>query len=302
MSKNYFIGFSAIKQHAMLKNSPIHTRRNWISSGHRPIIYLPFKDLWTYRFLLVQLVRKDFHLFYRQTLLGPLWFFLQPALSTLVFTFAFARVAEISTDRLPAPLFYLAGLTIWNYFSECFSKTCTILRDHAQTFSKIYFPRLIVPLSIVISNLIRFGIQSLLFLLVYAFYVFLGVPVKPTWAIMLLPFLILLMAFMGLGLGLIISSLTVKYRDLAFLVTFGLQLLLFVTPVIYPLSAVPETLKYIVLANPVTAIVETFRYAFFGTGDLNPHALGYSSTVITTVLFCGLILFNKVEKNFIDLI
>lgn len=277
-------------------------KETWKISSHPPFSPIPIRELWQYRYLLQQLIKKELSLYHRQTFLGPLWFFIQPALSTLVYTFVFAQLARISTDEVPPILFYLAGLSVWNYFSECFSKTCTLLRDHSAIFNKLYFPRLIIPLSIVISNLVKFGIQLLLFGGVYSVYIITGSPLNITGALLLVPFLILLMAFLGLGMGLLVSALTVRYRDLAFLVSFGTQLLLFVTPVIYPLSSIPPAMKWVIQLNPITSVIETFRYAFLGVGASDLYHLGYSSILICSILFCGLALYHKTEKNFIDLI
>lgn len=277
-------------------------KQQWKICSKRHLLDIPIQHIWYYRYLINQLVKKDIQLYYRQTYLGPLWFFIQPVLSTLVFTFVFARLASLSTNQAPPILFYLSGLTVWNYFAECFSKTCTILRDHVPTFSKLYFPRLIIPLSIVIANLVKFGIQLLLFLMVYTMYVFMGYRLRITMAILLVPYLALLMGFLGLGMGLIVSALTVKYRDLAFLVSFGTQLLMFVTPVIYPISSIDSGARYILLLNPIAAIIETFRYAFLSAGEFSTGSLIYSSIFIFIVLCLGLILYHKVERNFIDLI
>ena len=190
---------------------------------------LNLKDVWSYRDLLWLLVRRDFVSFYKQTILGPLWFFIQPLLTTLMFTIVFGRMGGFSTDGLPPILFYLAGITAWNYFAECLTKTSTVFKDNANIFGKVYFPRLIMPLSIVVSNLVRFGVQFILFLIVMAFYAFKGTSFQPTWAMVLFPVVVMLMAFMGLGAGMIISALTTKYRDLAFLLTFGIQLLMYAT-------------------------------------------------------------------------
>jgi lipopolysaccharide transport system permease protein len=267
---------------------------------HHNFITIPLKDVWSYRDLLWLLVRRDFVSFYKQTILGPLWFFIQPLLTTVMFTIIFGRLGNFSTDGLPQPLFYLAGVTAWNYFAECLTKTSTVFKDNANIFGKVYFPRLIMPLSIVVSNLVRFGIQFILFLLVMAFYTFKGASFHPTWAILLFPLVVLLMATMGLGAGMIISAMTTKYRDLSFLLTFGVQLLMYATTVIYPLSAASEKYKALIAANPMTALIETFRYGFLGKGSFSWSSLGYSAGVTVSLLILGIIIFNKVEKNFVD--
>ena len=264
---------------------------------------LNLKDVWKYKDLLWLLVRRDFVSFYKQTILGPVWFFLQPVFTTIVFTLVFGRLAGISTDGLPQPLFYLSGITAWNYFADCLMKTSTVFKDNANIFGKVYFPRLIMPLSIVVSNLIRFGVQMILFLLVMVLFVFKGTPFHVSWAIALFPFLLLLMAALGLGTGMIISALTTKYRDLAFLLGFSVQLMMYATTVIYPLSTVIiKYPKYRLLfeANPMTPIIETFRYGFLGKGSFSWGALGYSTLITGVLLIAGIIIFNKVEKNFVD--
>ncbi|NNT72573.1 ABC transporter permease [Flavobacterium sp. IMCC34852] len=277
-----------------------------IIKGHTSLFDLKFKDLWNYRDLLLMFVKRDFVSFYKQTILGPLWFFIQPIFTTLVFTFVFGNLAGISTDGLPNQLFYLAGITAWNYFSDCLTKTSTVFKDNANIFGKVYFPRLIMPLSIVVSNLVRFGVQLiLLFLLMLYFYLnpIEGTSFQVSNGIFLFPFLVLLMAFLGLGLGLIITAVTTKYKDLTFLVTFGVQLLMYATTVIYPLSYAREKgYGHIVELNPMTGIIEAFRYAFLGKGEFTLWSIGYSTAVTLVILFLGIIIFNKTEKNFVDTI
>ena len=264
------------------------------------IFDLKLKDVWQYRDLLWLLVRRDFVSFYKQTILGPLWFFIQPLLTTLMFTFVFGRLAGISTDGLPPALFYMAGITAWNYFADCLTKTSTVFKDNANIFGKVYFPRLIMPLSIVVSNLVRFGVQFLLFLVVILYYVVNGTAFHATWAISLFPLVVVLMASLGLGAGMIISAMTTKYRDLAFLITFGIQLLMYATTVIYPLSAAPAKYKWLLVLNPMTSLIETFRYGFLGKGSFTWVSLGYSALVTAALMVAGIIIFNKVEKNFVD--
>ncbi len=261
---------------------------------------LHLKDVWAYRDLLWLLVRRDFVSFYKQTILGPLWFFIQPLLTTVMFTFVFGKMGGFSTDGLPGPLFYMAGITAWNYFADCLTKTSTVFKDNANIFGKVYFPRLIMPLSIVVSNLVRFGVQFLLFLLVMAFYAFKGTSFHITLAISLFPAVVALMALMGLGAGMIISAMTTKYRDLAFLLTFGIQLLMYATTVIYPLSAASAKYKWLIAANPMTALIETFRLGFLGRGTFTWSSFGYSAVLTFVLLIFGIVIFNKVEKNFVD--
>ncbi|WP_162126231.1 ABC transporter permease [Flavobacterium phycosphaerae] len=273
-----------------------------VIKGRTSLFDVKFKDIWNYRDLLFLFVKRDFISFYKQTVLGPLWFFIQPIFTTFVFTFVFGNLAGISTDGLPQYLFYLSGITAWGYFSDCLNKTSTVFKDNAGIFGKVYFPRLIMPLSIVCSNLVRFGVQLLLFLLMMAYFAFKGADFHMTTGIFLFPFLIVLMAFLGLGSGLIITAITTKYKDLTFLVTFGVQLLMYGTTVIYPLSTVPEAYKKYIELNPMTGIIEAFRYAFLGKGEFTIWSIGYSTVFTIIILFLGIIIFNKTEKNFVDTI
>jgi lipopolysaccharide transport system permease protein len=278
------------------------TNKEWdlVIEGSFSLFDLKFKDIWRYRDLLSMFVKRDFVSFYKQTILGPLWFFIQPLFTTIVYTFIFGNLAGISTDGLPQPLFYLAGITAWNYFADCLTKTSTVFKDNANIFGKVYFPRLIMPLSIVASNLVRFGVQMLLFLTMMGYYAWQGAAFVPTWALMLFPVWVLMMALLGLGLGLIVTAMTTKYRDLAFLVTFGVQLMMYATTVIYPLSAAPEKFKHIIELNPMTGIIEAFRYSFLGKGDFSALSVGYSAMITVIVLVLGIVIFNKTEKTFVD--
>jgi lipopolysaccharide transport system permease protein len=261
---------------------------------------LHLADLWRYRDLVWMFVRRDFVSVYKQTILGPLWFVIQPLLTTLTFTLIFGNIAKLSTDGLPKILFYMSGITAWNYFSDCLMKTSETFNANANIFGKVYFPRLSVPLSIVISNLIKFAIQLGLFLAFYIYFLAAGTDIKPTSALLLVPVLLILMAALGLGSGIIVSSLTTRYRDLRFLVQFGTQLLMYSTPVIFPLSSIPEKYQWIMIANPMTPIIETFRYAFLGTGTISWGMLGYSAAATALILGVGIVLFNHVEKTFMD--
>lgn len=282
--------------------------QNWdlIIKGHSSLLDFKFNDLWRYRDLLVMFVKRDFVSFYKQTILGPLWFFIQPIFTTIVFTFVFGNLAGISTDGLPQQLFYLTGITCWNYFSDCLTKTSTVFKDNANLFGKVYFPRLILPLSIVVSNLVRFGVQLLLLLFMMGYFYFFPAPgshFNVTYAIIFFPLLIVIMALLGLGIGLIITAITTKYKDLTFLVTFGVQLLMYATTVIYPLSYAKEKgYGYLVELNPMTGIIEAFRFAFLGKGEFDAWSIGYSVLVTLVVLFAGIVIFNKTEKNFVDTI
>jgi len=259
-----------------------------------------FREIWSYRDLLMLLVRRDFVATYKQTILGPIWFFLQPILTTLIFVIIFGRVAGISTDGVPMILFYMAGITLWNYFSESLNKTSTVFKDNANIFGKVYFPRLIMPLSIVVSNLVKLGIQFSLFLIFWLYYLLFKGDIHPTIYVLLTPLLILLLGLLGLGFGMLISALTTKYRDLVFLLTFGIQLLMYATPVIYPLSSIGQKYKWLILANPMSAIVETFRLGFLGKGSFSVGSLAYSTATTLFILFLGTLIFNKVEKSFMD--
>ncbi|HLA56736.1 MAG TPA: ABC transporter permease [Flavobacterium sp.] len=276
-----------------------------VIKGHTSLFDIRFADLWHYRDLLGMFVKRDFVSFYKQTILGPLWFFIQPIFTTIVFTFVFGNLAGISTDGLPHALFYLSGITAWNYFSDCLTKTSTVFRDNANIFGKVYFPRLIMPLSIVVSNLVRFGVQLVLLLAMMGYFGFKGADFHVTYAILFFPVLVLMMALLGLGLGLIITAVTTKYKDLTFLVTFGVQLLMYGTTVIYPLSEARNKFKemvWLIELNPMTGIIEAFRFAFLGKGEFTLQSVGYSAIVTVVVMMFGIVIFNKTEKNFVDTI
>lgn len=266
------------------------------------LVDLKLKEVWRYRDLLWLLVRRDFVAFYKQTVFGPIWFFIQPIFTTITFVFIFGKLAGISTDGLPQPLFYLVGITGWSYFSECFLKTSTVLRDNSNIFGKVYFPRIIMPLSIVFSNLIKFLVQFLLLVFMIIYYWFIGFKFEISYYILVLPVLILTMAAQGLAFGMIISALTTKYRDLALLLAFGIQLLMFATPVAYPISSLTGTSKFVVQLNPVTYIIEGFRKSVLGIGDFDLFKLFYIVTISAVFLIIGVIVFNKVEKDFVDTI
>ncbi|MFI5195536.1 MAG: ABC transporter permease [Chitinophagales bacterium] len=267
--------------------------------------YLDFnsKELWHYRDLLMMFVKKDIITVYKQTILGPIWFVIQPILTTLMFVLVFGKIANIGTDEVPPILFYLGGLTMWNYFSETLNITSKTFTDNANIFGKVYFPRLILPLSKVISGMIKFLVQFGLFLLVWVYFFLVKKSISPNAYILLIPVLLVIMAMLSLGFGLFITSMTTKYRDLAFLVAFGVQLLMYATPVIFPLSNIqghPRILLCMKL-NPLSPLFETFKYAFFGKGgSFSLPWLLYSVGFTTILLFSGILIFNKVEKRFID--
>ena len=261
---------------------------------------LHLSDLWRYRDLTLLFVWRDFVAQYKQTILGPLWHLIQPLFTTALFTLVFGRVAKLSTDTLPPVLFYLAGVTCWNYFAECVNRTSATFIQNAAIFGKVYFPRLCVPVSVALSNIIKFAIQFALFLVFVGYYYAQGAAIRPNIYLLLTPLLLLIMAALGLGLGIIVSALTTKYRDLQVLVTFGVQLLMFVTPVIYPVSMVSQQYRWLILANPMSALVETFRYAFLGAGTVELWHLVYSAGVTVVILCIGVVLFNHVERTFMD--
>lgn len=261
---------------------------------------LHLRDLWRYRDLMGLFVRRDFVAVYKQTVLGPLWHLIQPLLTTLMFTVVFGRIAGLPTDGVPPFAFYMAGTTIWSYFANCLTRTSNTFIANAGIFGKVYFPRMVVPASTVMSQLIAFAIQFGFFLCFYAFFWLQGAAIRPNWAIGLLPALLLLMAGLGLGFGIVISSLTTKYRDLQVLVGFGVQLWMYATPVIYPLSTMPGRFRWLLVANPMTAVVETFRYGFFGVGTFSWAYLGYSAAFTVLLLLAGTAVFNRVERTFMD--
>jgi lipopolysaccharide transport system permease protein len=276
---------------------------NWdlIIKSKSTLFSLRLKEVWAYRDLLFLMVRRDVVSFYKQTILGPLWFLIQPLITTFTFVFIFGNLAKISTDGLPQVLFYLTGIVAWSYFSECLIKTSSVFKDNASIFGKVYFPRLIMPLSLVFSNLVRFSIQFILLIgvLVY-FVVFRGFEIHLSSALFLIPVFIFLMAFLALGFGMIISAVTTKYRDFAFLISFGVQLFMYATPIIYPLSAAPEKYKQLILLNPMSTIIEGFRFALLGKGELNFYGLIYVFSFTLIAFLLGLLIFNKIEKKFMD--
>lgn len=261
---------------------------------------LDLAEVWRYRDLLGLMVKRDFVAFYKQTVFGPLWFFVQPLFTTITYFFIFGKLAKLSTDGIPPTLFYLAGITAWSYFSECLTKTANVFRDNANIFGKVYFPRLIIPLSIIVSNLVRFGIQLLLLVILMTYYGIQGSNFNPSLYLLLLPILVFLMAAQGLGLGMIISAMTTKYRDLSLLLNFGIQLLMYGTTVVYPLSELTGTMRILVALNPMTYIIEGMRMGLFGKGSFDLMSLAYVSGISVALLIMGTLIFNKVEKTFVD--
>src|SRR5574344_2940580 len=281
--------------------------KDWdiVITNKSSLFSLELDEVWRYRDLLMMYVKRDIVTFYKQTILGPAWFFIQPILTTVMFMFVFGGIAGISTDGVPQAVFYLAGLVCWNYFADCLTKCSDTFNANQQIFGKVYFPRLIVPFSIVISNMVKMGIQLVLFIVVYAYYFIVLGTFEINWTIVLFPVLLLMLASLGLGFGLVISSLTTKYRDLRFLITFGVQLWMYATPVIYPLSVMKQNYPdkiWVIVANPLTAIIETFKYGFTGVGVFEWNYLLYSFVMSIAVLLLGIIVFNRVQKNFMDVI
>ena len=260
---------------------------------------LKLRELWQYRDLIVMFVKRDFKTMYKQTILGPLWIIINPILTTLMQVLVFGNIADISTDGMPQFLFYMAGNTVWLYFSSCLTKTSTTFTANAAVFGKVYFPRLVTPISIVISGLISFGVQFAIFLVTDIYYTVNGM-VHPGLLVLITPLLVIELALLGMGCGIIISALTTKYRDLAVLVTFGVQLWMYGSAIIFPVSSLPEKWAHLLMLNPVVPIVEAFRYAYTGHGTFSVKYLGIGAIVTLVILFVGIVIFNKVEKTFMD--
>ena len=269
-----------------------------IESNHS-LFDLKLKEVWRYKDLVYMFVKRDFVSGFKQTILGPLWFFINPIFTTIVFVFVFGNIAKLSTDGIPQVLFYLSGITLWNYFSSCLTGTSNIFTANASIFGKVYFPRLVMPITIVISNLMKFGVQFTLFLAVWIFYFSKG-QIEPNIWILATPFLIVLMAIFALGVGMIFSALTTKYRDLQMLLTFGVSLMMYATPVIYPVSSITGVWKKLAYYNPLTGIFECFKYGWMGQGEFTIEMLLISTGIILVLLVIGTVTFNKVEKSFMD--
>ncbi len=276
-------------------------QENWstVIRPHSGIFDIDFQEIWKYRDLLWLFVKRDITTVYKQTVLGPLWFIVRPVLTTLMFTFVFGKMAKVSTDGLPHIVFYLSGVTFWGYFSECLNKTSNTFTKNQGLFGKVYFPRIIVPGSIIFSTFIKFLIQVSIFLIVWSFYFSKG-QVSPSWQIALFPVVICFMAMTSLGFGIIFSSLTTKYRDLRFLLGFGVQLWMYGTPVIYPLSAIPKEYVDIVKWNPIAPLIETMRAGFLGKGSFDWNMFVYSGIFAVVIMAIGIVIFSRVEKNFMD--
>ncbi|MBR4489130.1 ABC transporter permease [bacterium] len=275
---------------------------NWttVITPKDKLLRLNLRELWQYRDLVTSFVKRDITSVYKQTILGPLWFFIQPIFTTLMFLLVFGNIAKIPTDGVPQVLFYMNGIILWNYFSSCLTSTSNTFVSNAYIFKKVYFSRLALPVSQVISALVKFSIQFLLFLIMLLAYWIAGSPVSPSWAVLATPLFVMQMAMLGLGVGLIVTSLTTKYRDMAHLVTFAVQLWMYATPIVYPLSMVPEKWRSLYMLNPVVPVLEGFKHAFFSTGM--PSFAEYTLSVGITffLLFAGILIFNLVERNFVD--
>lgn len=272
----------------------ITSRRGWLD--------IDLRAVWRYRDLVYLFVRRDLTATYKQTILGPAWFFIQPLFTSSVFTIIFGRVANLSTDAVPPFLFYLAGVTAWNYFGDCLAKTSNTFTSNSGIFSKIYFPRLIMPLATTTSNLISFALQFALFLGVYFYMLSQGAPLQPSFRVIVLPFLILQMAALGIGVGCLVSALTTRYRDLAMAVGFGVQLWMYGSCVFYPLSSVPERWQWIFMLNPMVPVIESFRFAFLGAGTVEIWQLALGALESFVIFLVGIAVFNHVEKSFSDTI
>ena len=280
----------------------INNKWDLIITSHRGWFEFYLREIWQYRDLLKIYIRRNIITQYKQTILGPLWIIIPPVLTTLVFTVIFGNIANISTDGLPKPLFYMAGIITWNYFSTALTSTSNSLAGNAGIFGKVYFPRIMIPLATIISSLVRYFIQLILFIGFMGYFLInnpksIEIQFQLLW---LLPVFIIIMGLQGLGFGLLFSALTAKYRDIRFLIGFGVRLLMYASPVIFPLSMVPEKYKWIILANPMSAVIESFRYIFLGVGQISSNAILYSISFTGTLLVLGLLIFNQTEKDFID--
>jgi lipopolysaccharide transport system permease protein len=275
---------------------------NWttVIKPKNKLLQVDFNEIWQYRDLLTMFIKRNIVTQYKQTVLGPAWYFIQPALTTLMYMVIFGGIAKISTDGLPQPMFYLAGIVCWQYFADCLTNISTTFTTNQNIFGKVYFPRLIVPLATVASNLIRMGIQFLLFITVYIYFLIMKVEVAPNSYAMLIPVLIIMLAGLALGFGILISSMTTKYRDLTILFTFIVQLWMFATPIIYPLSTISPKMQMIMSLNPVTSIIETFKFGTMGVGTFSWSSLSYSFIFMLVLLSIGIVVFNKVQRSFMD--
>jgi len=272
-----------------------------VITPHQKLWSVDFMEIWRYRDLIELFVKRNIVVQYKQTILGPLWYIIQPVLTVIMNMVVFGGIAKMSTDGVPQAIFYMAGNVCWFYFSDCLNQTSSTFTTNQAMFGKVYFPRLVVPIATILSNLLRFGIQIGLFVAFYLYFFFCGSDICPNWTILLVPVFVLMLAGLGLGFGILVSSLTTKYRDLTILFTFIVQLWMYATPIVYPISMVPEgTLRTIIMANPMTSIIEAFKYATLGQGYFSWFALGYSFAFMTILLVFGVVVFNKVQRSFMD--
>ena len=272
-----------------------------VITPHHKLWSVDFREIWRYRDLIELFVKRNIVVQYKQTILGPLWYIIQPIITVIMNMVVFGGIAKMSTDGVPQAIFYMAGNVCWFYFADCLNQTSSTFTANQAMFGKVYFPRLVVPIATVLSNLLRFGIQICLFVAFYLYFFFSGSDICPTWTIALLPVFVLMLAGLGLGFGILVSSMTTKYRDLTILFTFIVQLWMYGTPIVYPLSMVPEgTLRTLIMANPMTAIIEAFKYATLGQGYFSWDALAYSFSFMVILLILGVVVFNKVQRSFMD--
>lgn len=272
-----------------------------IITPHQKLWSVDFREIWRYRDLIELFVKRNIVVQYKQTILGPLWYLVQPILTVIMNMVVFGSIAKMSTDGVPQALFYMAGNVCWFYFSDCLNQTSSTFIANQAMFGKVYFPRLVVPIATVLSNLLRFGIQLGLFVAFYLWFFFSGSDICPNWTIILIPLFIVMLAGLGLGFGIIVSSMTTKYRDLTILFTFIVQLWMYGTPIVYPISMVTnDALRLLIMANPMTSVIEAFKYATLGQGYFSWLALGYSFTFMTILLVLGIVVFNKVQRSFMD--
>jgi lipopolysaccharide transport system permease protein len=301
------IGFCGLKtDYFVAKMNEIeHTNSPWLFeiTPKNKFFYLNLKEVWQYRDLLVLFVKRDVVTLYKQTVLGPIWYLIQPLFTSVIFTVIFNTVAGISTGAVPPFLFNLAGITVWNYFTACLNDTSDTFNKNASIFGKVYFPRIIMPVSVVISNLLKFGIQFLIFIAFYLYFYYRGSTISLNSSVLFFPLLVVLMGILGLGLGMIISSLVTKYRDLSYLIGFGVQLLMYLSAVMYPIDLIKEKIpqySWVVTYNPLAYLIETSRYMLLNIGHISVLGIVYTFSVTVAIFFLGLLLFNRTEKSFID--
>lgn len=282
----------------------VSTNQDWttIIEPKTKLLSVDFREIWQYRDLIRLFIRRNFNVMYKQTILGPLWFIIQPVLTVVMYMVVFGNIAQISTDGIPQPLFYLAGITIWSYFASCFSSCANALVGNASIFSKVYFPRLCSPISSMITDLLPFGVNMLIFMVIYGYYCFFtDAVIKMTWGVFFIPFIVMLVALMGAGIGLFLSSITTKYRDLTILISFAFRLWMYATPIIYPLSTIDnEHLRIVMYLNPMTGLVEFFKWSFLGVGAHEWWLITYSIFFCMIMLTLGVVVFNQAQRTFMD--